>query len=85
MAAPNDESQQPEGLATGSQQQGERSIAEGILKDVMEEQAFQDLTAKLESLETELARERKEKEEAIADKNQLGTHLRSMMPIPSYL
>ncbi|KAJ9125198.1 hypothetical protein QFC22_000152 [Naganishia vaughanmartiniae] len=72
MAAPNDESQQPEGLATGSQQQVEGFIAEGILKDVMEEQAFQDLNAKLETLENELARERKEKEEAIAGKNQLA-------------
>ncbi|KAJ9108846.1 hypothetical protein QFC21_000166 [Naganishia friedmannii] len=72
MAAPNDESQQPEGLATGSQQQVEGSIAEGILKDVMEEQAFQDLNAKLETLENELAREKKEKEKAIASKNQLA-------------
>lgn len=76
MAAPNEESQQPEGLATGSQQEAEGSIAAGIMKDVMEEQAIQDLNAKLETLESELARERKEKEEAIASKNQLGTHLR---------
>lgn len=76
MEAPTDESQPPsQGVATGSQQQDEGSIAQGIMKTVMEEQAYQDLSAKLHSLEQELARERKEKEEAISGRNELGGFL----------
>lgn len=74
MEAPNDESQPPQGpAATGSQEQDEGAIAHDIMKTVMEEQAYQDLNAKLSSLEEEVARERKEKEEAISRKNELGT------------
>lgn len=72
MVAPNDESQQPQGLATGSQQQDEGSIAQDIMKTVMQEQAYQDLNAKLSTLEQELAAEKKGKEEAIASKKELG-------------
>jgi Skp family chaperone for outer membrane proteins len=73
MAAPNEESQQLQGLATGSQQQqDEGSIAQDIMKTVMEEQAYQDLNAKVSALEQELAKERREKEEAVASGKELG-------------
>jgi hypothetical protein len=77
MAAPNDDSSQPPhgSDVTGSQQQDEGAIAQDIMKTVMEEQAYQDLNAKLSSLEEELARERKEKDEAISRKNELGAFL----------
>ncbi|GHJ85790.1 hypothetical protein NliqN6_2192 [Naganishia liquefaciens] len=72
MAEPNDESQQLQGVATGSQQQDEGSIAQNIMNTVMQEQAYQDLNAKLSTLEQELAVEKKEKEEAIASKTELA-------------
>lgn len=72
MAAPNEDSQQLQSLATGSQQQDEGSIAQDIMKTVMEEQAYQDLNAKVSALEQELATERREKEEAIASGKELG-------------
>lgn len=74
MVQPNDESQQPQGVATGSPQQDEGSIAQSIMKTVMQEQAYQDLNAKLSTLEKELAAEKKEKEEAIASKAELGKY-----------
>jgi uncharacterized protein involved in type VI secretion and phage assembly len=77
MAAPNEESQQLQGLATGSQQQqDEGSIAQDIMKTVMEEQAYQDLNAKVSALEQELAKERREKEEAVASRKELGEQIR---------
>jgi hypothetical protein len=76
MEAPNDDSQPPQGsVATGSQQQDEGAIAHDIMKTVMEEQAYQDLSAKLSALEEEVVKERKEKEEAISGKNELGMFL----------
>jgi Skp family chaperone for outer membrane proteins len=77
MAAPNEESQQLQGLATGSQQQqDEGSIAQDIMKTVMEEQAYQDLNAKVSALEQELATERREKEQAVASGKELGEQIR---------
>lgn len=75
MAEPNDESQQPQGVATESPQPDEGSIAQSIMKAVMQEQAYQDLNAKLGTLEQELAAEKKEKEEVIASKTELGEFL----------